>query len=161
MIAYICRYMGLDRDRCVREFWQLFRFCIVGGLSFALYAGLYALFSRVLFVDVNRTILNFCANVLAAIPNFLAHQKFTYKAKESAGLGFNSDIAHLQKYSMVLLSGMALNSAGFWIGHERLYIDDKIVVIVMALVVPIYTYIMHRQFTFRSGVRHQTVDKFY
>ncbi len=132
----------MNRDKLVREFWQLFRFGIVGGLSFLCTASLYALFTRVLWPQADRTWMNLLANGICAIFNFLAHQRFTYKAGKIAH-------AHVGKYLIVLTLGICLNSVLFWIGHALLRLDDRVVFVVASLLVPLFTYVMHRQFTFK------------
>lgn len=144
MIDFLCKIARTDRNGLLREFLQLVRFGVVGGLSFAMYAGGYGLFTRVLWPEMDRNGMNLLATSIAAVFNFFAHQRFTYQAGKTHG-------AHIGKYLFVLATGTGLNAFGFWMGHTRFGIDDRIVIVCMALTVPVYTYIMHRQFTFKKS----------
>lgn len=149
MIDFLCKTFRTDRAGLLREFLQLIRFVVVGGLSFALYAGGYGLFTRILWPDVDRNWMNLFATSIAAVFNFFAHQRFTYQAGKTHR-------GHIGKYLFVLGTGTGLNALGFWMGHTRLGIDDRIVIVCMAMTVPIYTYIMHRQFTFKKTLPCKT-----
>ena len=140
----------MSREELIHEFWQLFRFGIVGALSFALTASLYALFTRVLWPTADRPAMNVLANGICAVFNFLAHQRWTYKAGKIAH-------EHVRRYIVVIISGLVLNGIGFWIGESLLHIDDRIVFVGVSLLVPIFTYIMHRQFTFKNK-HHPTTN---
>jgi putative flippase GtrA len=126
------------------EAMKVVRFVFVGGMSFLVYLGLYTLFSRVFFPEANRTLLNFTSNVFTAIFNFLAHRWITFQSQ-----GKHRD--QIPRYLFVLVSAMALQSALFWVGNEVLKVYDIFVAIGTSFIVPVYTYSMHRWWTFRPA----------
>lgn len=135
--------MNIDYHKYKAEFWTLFRFVLVGGSSFLLYAALYYSFSRLLFPQANHTVENFAANVLATIFNFLAHRGWTFKAEHRSW-------TQMVRFLIVVLTAMPLQSFIFWIGYRLFHIHDLIMIVVATALIPLYTYCMHRTFTFRK-----------
>lgn len=129
------------------ELRRIIRFGIIGFLSFLLFTGGYALLSRVLWVSGNRSLENFLAICVASIFNFLAHRRWTFGSEASS-------VPQLIRYVFVAASATALQSVLFWIGYYLLHLHDFVVIIAAAFLVPFYTYLLHRFFTF-----HQSHDK--
>ncbi len=124
------------------EIERLARFVIIGGLSFLMSAGLYALFSRWLWVQGNRTAENFLSVSITAIFNYLAHRSWTFRSQ-----GQHRD--QMWRYIIVTVSATLLQSGLFWLGHVYFGWYDFIVILLVAAVIPLFTYAMHRVFTFR------------
>lgn len=127
------------------EIKRLFRFGVVGALSFALFAGLYALLSRVLWTSGNRTLENFLATLVTAVFNFWAHRRITFEAHA------HSSHRQLVRYLIVMFSAMALQSGLFWLGHAVFGLYDFLVIVAVAVLIPLYTYLLHKFFTFRHA----------
>ena len=121
---------------------RLVRFVIIGGLSFLMYVGFYALLSRRLWVTGNRSLENFLAICLTSIFNYLAHRAWTF---QSRGAHFDQ----MWRYGVVAVSATLLQSGLFWLGHAYLGWYDFVVILIVAVLIPLYTYLMHRVFTFK------------
>ncbi len=133
-------------NHALREKKQIVTFLFVGGASFVIYIGSYALFSRILFPDTSRGWLNVAAVLCAVAFNFVAHRNWTYKAKGDVGGAVGGQAV---RYALVVGSSTALNALLFWIGHTRLGVYDLFVAVFAAGICAMYTYVAHRFFTFR------------
>lgn len=140
----------ISRDWLTREFWRMFKYGIVGVISLGIHVGSYALLSRVFWVEGNRTFEFFIAVSFAAIFNFTFHRLWTFKARE-----FSSKM--VIRYLFVVISGTALNSGLFYVGHEVIGIYDFYVLFGTVFVVALYQYIAHRQFTFHPRFDQKVV----
>lgn len=123
------------------EVWNLFKFGVVGGTSLALNAGIYALLSRALWTDGNRTAQAVIAVGLASFYNFTLHRAWTFKAR-----AFNTKM--VMRYLVVMAGGTALHGSLFYIGHEIFGWYDLAVLVGAAFLVALVTYGSHRWFTF-------------
>lgn len=132
--------VSLRRHR--EEVERIFRFVFIGGLSFVFNAGLYALISRVLWPAGNRTLENFLATALTSILNYLAHRAWTFRSQ-----GAHSK--QVVRYTVVAISAIILQSFLFWVGYRLLHLHDFVVIFVVAMLIPFYTYLAHKLFTFR------------
>jgi len=124
---------------------RLIRFGIIGFLSWLLYAGGYALLSRILWINGNHTLESFLATCVSAVFNFIAHRQWTFRAHAT------NHVDQLWRYVAVLVSAMLFQSGLFWFGHEYLHVYDFAVAFVSAGISAFYTYAMHRFFTFKHG----------
>ena len=129
-------------DFLEQEWRKLVKFVIIGGLSFLLYAGIYAAISRWVWPTGNRSVENFLAICLASVFNFTAHRGWTFRSNGSRG-------KQIPRYLVVMFTAMGLQTFLFWFGHEVLHYYDFLVVFVVGAMVPLYTYGMHRWFVFR------------
>ena len=120
------------------------KFLIVGSISFLIFAGAYALLTRVLFPEANKTLMNFLSVCTSTFFNYLAHRGWTYRATE----GRHAD--QLWKYAGVTASAMALQSALFWFFVERIGVYDGIAIFPIGGICAMFTYFTHRVFTFRK-----------
>ncbi|OGL73301.1 hypothetical protein A3E39_01130 [Candidatus Uhrbacteria bacterium RIFCSPHIGHO2_12_FULL_60_25] len=123
------------------EVWNLFKFGVVGGTSLGINAGVYALLSRVLWTEGNRTFESVIAVTISAVYNFTMHRTWTFKAR-----GFNARM--VARYIGVVVAGSALTGTLFYIGHEVLKIYDFIVLVGSAFLVAGVSYFTHRLYTF-------------
>ena len=129
--------------RWVKEEWRkLVRFGLIGGLSFLLNAALYGFFSRFLWPSGSRQWENFLAGLLAAIFNFFAHRGYTFR---STGRMREEGV----RYLVVMVSAMSLQNALFWFGHGVLKWYDAYVFVGVGAFIPLFTYALHRVYTFR------------
>lgn len=129
-------------QRIWTEFPRLIRFLIVGILTAIFAFALYALLSRVLFPNGNRTIEQTIATAVASIFNYLAHRCITYRSN-------GSHRVQTFRYLLVWTSAVLLQAALFWIGHEALHIHDFVVLFIVTGMIACYTYLAHRLYTFR------------
>ncbi len=128
-----------------KEASRLIRFGVIGGVSFALFALLYAALSRWLWTSGNRTLENFLATIIASTFNYLAHRTWTFKVG-----GEGRHLKHIGRYLFVVGTAMGIQLFFFWLGHEVFHFFDFAVAIALQGFIPIYTYLMHRFFTFRE-----------
>lgn len=146
MYRTISMIFGHVRDlasnpRFRKEIWGLFKYGLVGGSSFCIHAGIYALLSRVVWESGSRTLEYVIALVIAALYNFTLHRLWTFSL---------STYSHKMvfRYSAVLLGSMGLQSIIFHIGVERLGFFDGFVFLVAASFAALVQYLGHRFVTF-------------
>ncbi|MDO8618040.1 MAG: GtrA family protein [Candidatus Uhrbacteria bacterium] len=130
---------------CLHECRKVIRFGIIGFSSWLLYAGGYALLSRILWIDGNRTLENFLATCVSAVFNFFAHRHWTFQSHAM------SHAKQFWRYLAVLASAMLFQAGLFWFGHEYLHWYDFAVVFLSAGISAFYTYVMHRFYTFKHA----------
>jgi len=118
------------------------RFLLVGGLSFGINIGAYALLSRWLFPQGNRVLENAFAILLSILFNFAAHRAWTYRATDK-------NVGQMWRYSIVVVLAAGLQSVIFWFGHEWLKFNDYLVIIAATGISAICTFFAHRFFTFK------------
>ena len=124
-----------------KEFARLFSFGVIGVTSLALTVGLYALFSRVLWVSGPHTVEYVITVVIVTWLNYELNRHFTFgKVKRSPET--------MGRFALVALASIALNAIIFWIGHEIMHLSDFIVIIATAFLVAAFTFTSHRLFTF-------------
>ncbi len=126
------------------EYERIARFIIIGGLSFMFNYILYVAISRWLWKQGDRTLENFIATSFTCIVNYLAHRAWTFRSQGSHG-------TQAVRYVMVAVSAIALQSFLFWIGYHVLGGHDLVVIFVVAILIPFYTYLAHKLFTFRAA----------
>ncbi|MEI7512169.1 MAG: GtrA family protein [Candidatus Uhrbacteria bacterium] len=119
------------------------RFLVVGGLSFLINIGVYALLSRVLFPNGNRLIESVAANGIAILFNFLLHKIWTF------GGAVKKDHFQMVRYGIVVAGAAALQACIFAFGHGRFGINDFLVIAVATGICAIFTFFAHRFFTFK------------
>ncbi len=124
------------------ELERVMRFVLIGGLSFVFGSTLYLLVSRVIWTTGNRTVVNFMTTSLTCVLNYLTHRAWTFQSQGKHG-------TQAIRYIVVALSAIGLQSFLFWIGYHVLGGHDLVVILVVAVFIPFYTYIAHRLFTFR------------
>ncbi|MBE7525513.1 GtrA family protein [candidate division WWE3 bacterium] len=129
-------------ERVWSETWNLFKFGIVGITSLGINVGAYAVLSRVLWVHGPKTLEAVMAVFISAIFNFLMHYHWTFRAR-----GFG--VAMMFRYAAVVLIGTGLHGGFFYLGHEVFGLYDFAVLVGLAFIVAIATYLLHRWFTFR------------
>lgn len=120
------------------------KFLIVGGISFLIYAGMYAFLTRIVFPEGNRTLMNFLSICSSAGFNFSAHRGWTYQATQAR------HIDQAWKYIAVVVSATLLQTFLFWLSVDRLGFFDGFVLVPIAGICAVYTYFTHRLFTFRK-----------
>ena len=134
----------------LNEWKRMLLFVLIGGISFGIWTVVYYLLSRHLWVNGNHTLENFIGVCASAVFNFFAHQHWTFQVK-------NKHIHQLSRYLAVLVTSMILQSFLFWLGHEFFHFYDFAVVIVVTGLIALYTYTLHRGFTFRDA-HHPSPD---
>jgi putative flippase GtrA len=126
------------------EVWNLFKFGVVGVTSLAINTGVYALLSRVLWPEGNRTLESVISVCISGIYNFSLHRAWTFGAREFGG-------AMIARYLSVVVVGASLSGALFYVGHELFHLYDIAVLIGSSFMVASVTYFLHRWFTFHPG----------
>ncbi|HPN15460.1 MAG TPA: GtrA family protein [bacterium] len=129
--------------RSAREIKKLIKFVIIGSTTFLIQAVLYFIFSRWLMADMNPTLLYALAVLYSLIFNYAGNRAWTFGGQETAkGSAF--------RYVRVALMASAMSAGLFWLGHEALRIFDLWVLAGVNLIIPIFTFIMHRIYTFHA-----------
>ena len=126
------------------EWRRVLMFVLIGGISFGIWTCVYYLLSRHLWITGNHTFENFISVCISAVFNFFAHRHWTFQAR-------NKHIGQLSRYLLVLITATALQSFLFWLGHEFFHWYDFAVVIVVTGLIALYTYTLHRFFTFHDA----------
>ncbi len=124
---------------------SLLKFLIVGGLSFLIFAAAYFVFTRFLFPDANKTLMNALSICLSGFFNYFAHRGWTYRA----GNGRHGE--QFWRYLAVVISAALLQSFLFWLTVEQFGLYDGFVLIPIAGVCALYTYFAHGLFSFRAA----------
>jgi putative flippase GtrA len=130
-----------DRDWLVREFWQMFRYGIVGGGSTLFFIGLYALLSKVLFRTWNSTLLDALALAICAVFNFMLHRAWSFKAKAFS-------VGMIRRYLVTIILASLLQVALFHVGTAWFGFVDFFVQIALVPFIAWAQYMGHRMFTF-------------
>ncbi len=132
------------RQKMGDEWAKLGRFLLIGGTSFAINAVTYAGITRLLWKGGNHTLANAISVTIASIFNFFAHRSYTFRSN-----GRKRD--QLPRYLFVMVTAMGLQTFLFWLGHAIFKVHDFLVIFVVGACIPLYTYGLHRWFTFRSS----------
>ncbi len=132
------------KEWIAKEISRLFRFGIIGALTFAIYYILYLLMSEGVWKQGNHTLQNVIATVLASLFNFFAHRHWTFRSQ-----GVKIDEA--KRFLVVAVTAIGLEAILFWIADEKLHIQHLVAAIAVPVVIPLYTYAMHRSYTFRHA----------
>ena len=133
-----------------KEIWGLFKYGVVGGSSLAIHAGLYHVFSRILWVQGSRTMEYVLALFIASIYNFTFHRKWTFAAK-----GYSHQM--VVRYVIVVLTSMGVQSIIFHIGVDIMHVYDYAIFGVSIIFATIIQYLGHRLFTFHSRFERSKV----
>lgn len=143
---HLPQFLITHEDECLR----IARFLLVGGSSFAVNALLYIFFSRLVFASAPAELSNVVSVVLSSLYNYTMHRAWTFQSRGShRKQGFT--------YLLVALSAMAVQATLFWIGYRVLHVYDIITVVVVNLLIPLYTYPLHKHLTFRRDGAHATL----
>ncbi len=138
-LPYLPERVGRHR----KEGEQVVRFMCIGGASFLFNYIVYYLISRVIWSSGNRVLQNFIAVGLTSIVNYLAHRRWTFRSQ-------GQHRSQVTRYICVALSAILIQSALFWVGYNILHTNDLIVIFVVAIIIPFYTYLSHKFFTFHE-----------
>lgn len=141
MLRRFLREKNLSMEVLWNEVWNLFKFGVVGLSSLAIDVGVYALLSRVLWVDGPRTGLSVISTSISACFNFLMHRSWTFRTQAFS-------ISMVIRYLSVLVAGTAINAVLFYVGHEILHLYDILVKIGSVFLVAGGSYTLHRWYTF-------------
>ena len=137
-------------ERIWHEAWNLFKFGIVGMTSLGINVMMYALFSRVLWVDGPKTLESVLSVLISAVFNFSMHYLWTFKAE-----GFG--VRMLMRYVAVVVVGSSIHGTLFYIGHEVFGWYDLLVQVGAAFILATISYFLHRRFTFKYHYGDATV----
>ncbi len=136
---------GLDKLRdpkwLRKEFWRLFKYGIVGLMSFGIFIGVYALFSRVIWPSANKTLLDGIALTVSAVINFTLHRVWTFEAGSHSA-------AMVTRYLISVVGSSILQAALFHVGNGVLGFNDFAVQVSLVPIIAAISYVINRQFTF-------------
>jgi putative flippase GtrA len=131
------------RDKWRSEITKLAKFFFVGSSTFILQSGLYFMFTRWLFDGLSHTLVYVLTLLYVMAFNYSLNRVWTFKEQGSAK-------GSAKRYAVVALSASAICALMFWIGHDLLHIYDMLVVVVVNLLIPFYTFAAHRMYTFHN-----------
>lgn len=123
---------------------RIVRFLFIGGVSFLFNYGVYYLISRIIWPTGDRTLENFLAVAITSVLNYLAHRQWTFRSQ-------GRHRRQIVRYIAVALSAILVQSALFWVGYYLLQANDLVVIFVVAVIIPFYTYLAHKFFTFHES----------
>ena len=129
-------------ERLKPELPRLIRFLCVGVLSLCLTMGLYALVTRKIWSDGNRTVIYAIVVIIVTWINFVLNKKLTFQAQ---GKGAEGAIG---RFATVAVIATGLNNVFFWIGHDILHVFDLMVIFLNTGLIALFTFTSHRLFTF-------------
>lgn len=132
--------------RSAREIKKLIKFVIIGSTTFLIQAVFYLFFSRWLLADMNPTLLYALAVVYSLTFNYTGNRVWTFGEQASA-------TGSARRYIQVACMAFVLSAGLFWLGHEVWRIFDFIVLVGVNLIIPFFTFIMHRIYTFHPEPR--------
>lgn len=135
--------MTIGRAKLAGEAKKLVRFLVVGVSTFLIQAILYYLFSRWLFVDLQRTVSYLLAMVYSVAFNYSLNRVWTFSAQPMAK-------GSAKRYVKVAGAASALSGVLFWLGHDILRLFDLYLVVFVNMIVPCFTFVMHRIYTFHD-----------
>ncbi len=124
-----------------RELEKVFKFLIVGGSTFFIQSGCYLLFSRLVLPDMNRTAVFVLANLISIIFNYSVNRAWTFGDQASAK-------GSARRYAYVVVAASCISAFLFWLGHDLMQIYDMIVVVAVNAIIPFFTFVTHRLYTF-------------
>lgn len=131
------------KEAFLREWRTLVRFGFVGGTSFLVKVGCYALLSRILWVEGSRSLENVLALLVAIIYNYALHRLWTFRHLPMASGTF-------VRYSMVVVLASVLEASMFYVLHERFGFYDLFVLVFDTFLIAFLTFFLHRLFTFHD-----------
>ncbi len=124
-----------------QNFWQVFKFTIVGGLATATHAGLFIFIMEVRFAGALQA--NFAAFAVAFLVSFLGQYHWTFK---------NSSDSHwtqkMVRFMVVALIGLGLNTAAVYIIVDKFLLPYAYAVLFMTTIVPVTTFIINKKWAF-------------
>lgn len=126
-----------------KEVFKLARFVVVGASTFLLQTALYFIFSRWLFTYVPHTVSYILALVYSLAYNYSLNRLWTFSDQASAK-------GSAWRYSIVAITASAICAILFSIGHDLLHFFDLYVVVMVNLLIPFYTFVAHRLYTFHE-----------
>lgn len=120
-------------------FKQIFKFVIVGGLSFVLDFILYYIFTR--FMHLPEMLSQVMSFSLSLIFNYILSMKFVFEAKDNLKKHHEFMI-----FATLSVMGAGLNWLLFYIMFYQMGIDDLITKIVVAGVVMVFNFVTRKIF---------------
>jgi putative flippase GtrA len=139
------------RTIVLREWKTVVRFAIVGGSSFLVKAGAYALLSRLIWNSGPRWVENILALGVAMVYNYSLHRMWTFKFQQPHP-------GSAPRYVIVVAIASLLDAVLFYIGHDRLKVYDFLMLVIDAALIAGFTFSAHRLFTFHSNPYRKKAD---
>ncbi|MCC7357368.1 GtrA family protein [Candidatus Uhrbacteria bacterium] len=135
---------GLDKiwHRCKPELPRLLRFIGVGILSLVLTTGMYAVITRFLWKEGNRTFIYASVIIIVTWINYILNKKHTFNAQGKCAQGA------IGRFTTVAIIATVMNNVFFWIGHDIFHVFDLLVILCNTGIIAVFTFSSHRLFTF-------------
>jgi len=129
-----------------KEAKKLVRFLFVGTSTFLLQTFVYYFLTRWLLIDLPRLASYSLALFYALAYNYSLNRAWTFKDQASAK-------GSVRRYALVAAAATLFSMTLFWIGEDLLHIYDLIVVVGVNVLIPFFTFISHRVYTFNNKPR--------
>lgn len=130
-----------EKNNRRQNFWQVFKFAIVGGFATATHAGLFIFIIEAKIASALQA--NFAAFVVAFLVSFLGQYHWTFK---------NSSDSHwtqkMVRFMVVALIGLGLNTAAVYIIVDQFLLPYAYAVLFMTTIVPVTTFIINKKWAF-------------
>jgi len=140
------------RDKWRGEMTKLAKFIFVGCSTFVLQSGLYFMFTRWLLEGLSHTLVYVLTLLYIMAFNYSLNRAWTFREQGSAR-------GSVRRYAAVSVTASAICALLFWVGHDLLRIYDLLVVVAVNLIIPFYTFLAHRVYTFH-GEPDQAIKRF-
>ncbi|MFA6160943.1 MAG: GtrA family protein [Patescibacteria group bacterium] len=133
-----------------KEVKKLTRFIFVGSTTFLLQTLVYYFLTRWLLADLPRLASYSIALAYSLAYNYSLNRSWTFKDQSSAR-------GSVRRYAIVASLATVFSLTLFWVGEDLLRIYDLIVVVGVNVLIPFFTFVSHRLYTFnnKSITKHQ------
>lgn len=130
----------LDRKIDIKKF---IKFCITGTLNTMVHLLAFTVFNEILQID--PTIAQACAYTVATVNSYIINKNWTFNKKK----GYNK--SEMFKFALVNLLSLSLSSAGMYIFHKELGINEYICQIPIACITIMINYFGNKIFVFNAS----------
>ncbi|MFA5935746.1 MAG: GtrA family protein [Patescibacteria group bacterium] len=134
-----------------QEWKMIFRFLLVGSSSFLVKAGVYALLSRLLWMDGPRSLQNAAALSISMMYNYTLHRLWTFTHQAPSR-------GSAQRYVGVVAVASLLDVVFFYFAHDVFGLYDFLVLVLGAMLGAFFTFTAHRLFTFHNNPYKRKAD---
>lgn len=126
----------------IRREWRLLaKYVFVGGSSFFVKAGSYAVISRLIQPGGVREIQNVYAIAVAVVYNYTLHRFWTFRRKKPAP-------GSMARYACVVGFSVLLDAGLFAIFHTILGVNDAVTIVLVGGIMALYGFLGHTFFSF-------------
>lgn len=130
----------IDKKIDIKKF---VKFCITGTLNTIVHLLAFTGFNEILHID--PTIAQACAYTVATVNSYIINKNWTFNKRK------NYNKSEIFKFALVNLMSLSLSSAGMYIFHTKLGINEYICQIPIACITIIINYFGNKLFVFNTA----------